>query len=188
MFSFSVFEDKIKDLNLTEALESNRNHKSFFALTLLSQLIGWDAEEDPDSAFMDFFFLNRLLTKKDILVATGLRKDDYLEIFEENNGVRWLRTNCPANYRMSEHMKREDLLPGQRAMSELLWKWMRGITMTRLKISFTFLTGRFLEDDYWQDEAFQEETYVISVIELNEAMRLFFLHQYERQAKENPTY
>ena len=88
---------------------------------------------------------------------------------------------------MSDHLKRQALLPRQRALSKLIWKRMQREALDEILLKYYYLTDRCLEDDYRQEKAFQFETYDVKVNELNEAMRLFFLHIYEIQAKEGAT-
>jgi hypothetical protein len=124
---------------------------------------------------------------KDLLDVTGLSKGDYLKIFKVVDDVRYLRFDLPAHSRMTEHLEREDLLSYQRSISELLLKAMKGEGVAKAKMDFALLTGRFLDVDYPQDEDLQADAYRITGDELNEAMRLFFLHIFEIQAKEGAT-
>ena len=184
MIRLPLSEALINRINFTEALESHQNYCTFFAMGLLSNVIGWDAEEDPRLALLTLVGLKNTLPMKDLLDATGLRKGDYLKVFKVVGDVRYLRFDWPARTRMMEHLEREDLHPYQRAISELLLKAMKGEGVAEAKLEFALLTGRFLDVDYPQDEALQDETYNVTGDELNEAMRLFFLHIYENQAKE----
>lgn len=177
-------EALIQKINFTEALESRQNYCTLFAMGLLSRMIGWDAEEDPRLALLTLVGLKNTLPMKDLLDATGLSKRDYLTIFDVKDDKRWLRTNTESLARMSGHLERPDLLPRQRELSKLLFKIISSAVMDEIKYQYYLLTGKFLEDEYCFDDAFQFETYEISLDELNEAMRLFFLHIYENQAKE----
>lgn len=177
-------EDVIQKINLTEALESHQNYCTLFAMGLLSRMIGWDAEEDPRLALLTLVGYKNSLPMKDLLDMTGLSKGDYLVIFKVEGDMRFLRFDWSARSRMTEHLEREDLHSHQRAISELLLKAMKGEGVAKAKLDFALLTGRFLDVDYPQDEALQDETYTVTTDELNEAMRLFFLHIHENQAKE----
>ena len=161
MVKLPMTEEMIKKINVTEALESHRNNCSFFALGLLSRMTGWDAELYPEGAFMTLVTSKEMLPLKDLLDATGLRKGDYLAIFGEDGDSRYLKSDNHALAWMMEHIQRKNLLPRQRAFSELLWKR--------------------------KAEVFHNKTYDVMADELNEAMRLFFLHVYEARIKEDAT-
>lgn len=180
-------EDVIKKINVTEALESHRNYCSYFALGLLSRMTGRDAELYPESAFMTLVTSKEMLPLKDLLDATGLRKGDYLAIFGEDGDSRYLKSDNHALAWMMEHIQRKNLLPRQRAFSELLWKRMRGMVMLEFGFTYYHMTGRWLEDDFRKTEVFHNKTYDVMADELNEAMRLFFLHVYEARIKEDAT-
>ena len=184
MIRLPLSEALINRINFTEALESHQNYCTFFAMGLLSNVIGWNAEEDPRLALLTLVGNKDNLSLKDLLNVTGLRKGDYLKVFKVVGDVRCLRFDGAAHSRMSEHLEREDLLSYQRSISELLLKVMKGEGVAKAKMDLALLTGRFLDVDYPQDEALQDETYNVTGDELNEAMRLFFLHIYENQAKE----
>ena len=187
MVRIPLSEDMINKINLTKALESHNNYCTLFAVSLLSMAIGWDAEMDLNSALLALVNSKKRLPMKDLLDATGLSKRDYLAIFGGNDERRSLKSDDAALARMSDHLKRQDLLPRQRALSKLIWKRMQREALDEILLKYYYLTDRFLEDDYRQEKAFQFETYDVKVNELNEAMRLFFLHIYEIQAEEGAT-
>ena len=180
-------EEKIKMFNLNEALESHNNHCTLFAVNLLSVAIGWDAEIDLNSALLALVCSKKKLPMKDLLDATGLSKRDYLTIFDVEDDRRWLKMDTVSLARMSFHLERPDLLPRQRELSKLLFKLIGGKVMEEIKYQYNLLTGGYLEDDYCFDDTFQFETYNISLDELNDAMRLFFIHYYDLQPKEVET-
>ena len=182
-----ISEELIKMINLNEALESHTNHCTRLAVNLLSIIIGWDAEEDPSAAFMALINSKKMLPMKDLQDATGLSKRDFFTIFDTEDDRRWLTSDEGVLVRMSDHLKRSDLLPHQRAISKLLWKQMSSYVMGDIKRQYHLLTGMRLEDEYCFIDAFQSKTYEISLEELNEAMRLFFLHVYEIQIMEDAT-
>lgn len=185
--NFLIPEDVIKKINVTEALECHRNYCSFFALRLLSRVIGRDAELYPESVFLALVTSKEMLPMKDLLDATGFRKRDYLEIFVEDGESRFLKSDNHALVWMSKHLQRKNLLPRQRAFSELLWKRMRGKVMLEFGLTYYYMTGRWLEDDFRKAAVFQYKTYDVMADELNEAMRMFFLHVYEARIKEDAT-
>ena len=177
----------IKKINLAEALESHNNYCSLFAVRLLSLIIGWDAELSLNDALLDLVNSKKMLPMKDLLDATGLNKRDYLTIFDVKGDRRWLRRDTESLARMSGHLERPDLLPRQRELSKLLFKIIGGEVMDEIKYQYHLLTGKFLEDEYCFDDAFQFETYDISLDELNDAMRLFFIHIFDLHPQEVET-
>lgn len=180
-------EKMIQKINLTEALESHNNHCTLFAVNLLSVAIGWDAEVDLKSALLALVNSKKKLPMKDLLDATGLSRRDYLTIFDVKDDKRWLRKDTESLARMSGHLERPDLLPRQRELSKLLFKIISSEVMDEIKYQYYLLTGKFLEDEHCFDDAFQFETYDISLDELNDAMRLFFIHIFDLQPKEVET-
>ena len=180
-------EELIKKINLNEALESHTNYSSLIAVRLLSLIIGWDAEIDLRCALLALVNSKKMLPMKDLLDATGLSKSDYLTIFDVRDDRRWLKTDAESLARMSGHLERPDLLPRQRELSKLLFKIIGGEVMDEIKYQYHLLTGKFLEDEYCFDDAFQFETYDISLDELNDAMRLFFIHIFDLHPQEVET-
>lgn len=180
-------EELIKKIDLNEALESHNNYWSLCAVRLLSQIIGWDAEEDPRAALLELVYSKKLLPLKELQDAIGLSKRDCYMIFDTGDDRRWLLYDEGALVWMSDHLKRPDLLPHQRAISKLLWKHTSSYVMGDIKRQYRLLTGMRLEDEYCFIDAFQEKTYDISLDELNEAMRLYFIHIYDLQPQEVET-
>lgn len=178
-----ISEELIKMINLNEALESHNNDCSLFAVSMLSLIIGWDAEEDPRFAFMSLVNSKKLLPMKELQDATGLSKSDCFTIFDTEDDRRWLMSDAGAVVRMSDHLKRSDLLPHQRAISKLLFKIIGGKVMEEIKSQYHRLTGKSLEKQYCYDVDFQREAYNISLDELNEAMRLYFIHIFDLQPR-----
>lgn len=64
---------------------------------------------------------------------------------------------------------------------------MRGRVMLEFGFTYYHMTGSWLEDDFRKADVFKYKTYDVTADELNEAMRLFFLHIFEIQAKEGAT-
>lgn len=180
-------EEKLKKINLNKALESHNNYCSLFAVSLLSLIIGWDAELSLSGALLALVNSKKILSMKDLLDATGLNKRDYLAIFDVKGDRRELKKDTASLARLSYHLERPDLLPRQRELSKLLFKIIGGEVMDEIKYQYHLLTGKFLEDEYCFDDAFQFETYDISLDELNDAMRLFFIHIYDLQPQEVET-
>lgn len=174
-------EALIKKINLNEALESHTNYCTLLAVNLLGVIVGRDAEEDPSAALLALVNSKKILPMKDLQDATGLSKSDCLTIFDTEDDRRWLMPDGGAVVRMSDHLKRSDLLPHQRAISKLLLKIIGGEVMEEIKSQYHRLTGKDLEKQYCYDVDFQREAYNISLDELNEAMRLFFIHIYDLQ-------
>ncbi len=180
-------EALIKKINLNEALESHTNYCTLLAVNLLGVIVGRDAEEDPSAALLALVNSKKILPMKDLQDATGLSKSDYLTIFDVKGDRRGLKTDTASLARMSDHLKRRDLLPHQRAISQLLFRIIGGEVMKVIKYQYYLLTGKFLEDEYCYDVDFQFEAYDISYDDLNEAMRLFFIHIYDLRPQEAET-
>lgn len=113
-------------------------------------------------------------TKKDVLRLTGLRLKDYNVLVEEvtDRDFRGFLCDCSGTRVLSRHVKREDLTPVQKAVSKLLWKWQNEGSMLYISEMYHCITGRFLEDDFWDEEVFDEETYKITDEELEEVARI----------------
>ena len=113
-------------------------------------------------------------TKRDVLRLTGLRLKDYNVLVEEvtDRDFRGFLCDCSGTRVLSRHVKREDLTPVQKAVSKLLWKWQNEGSMLYISEMYHCITGRFLEDDFWDEEVFDEETYNITEEELEEVARI----------------
>lgn len=113
-------------------------------------------------------------TKRDVLRLTGLRLKDYNVLVEEvtDRDFRGFLCDCSGTRVLSRHVKREDLTPVQKAVSKLLWKWQNEGSMLYISEMYHCITGRFLEDDFWDEEVFDEETYKITDEELEEVARI----------------
>ena len=113
-------------------------------------------------------------TRRDVLRLTGLRLKDYNVLVEEvtDRDFRGFLCDCSGTRVLSRHVKREDLTPVQRAVSKLLWKWQNEGSMLYISEMYHCITGRFLEDDFWDEEVFDEETYNITEEELEEVARI----------------
>ncbi len=113
-------------------------------------------------------------TRRDVLRLTGLRLKDYNVLVEEvtDRDFRGFLCDCSGTRVLSRHVKREDLTPVQKAVSKLLWKWQNEGSMLYISEMYHCITGRFLEDDFWDEEVFDEETYKITEEELEEVARI----------------
>jgi hypothetical protein len=113
-------------------------------------------------------------TRRDVLRLTGLRLKDYNVLVEEvtDRDFRGFLCDCSGTRVLSRHVKREDLTPVQKAVSKLLWKWQNEGSMLYISEMYHCITGRFLEDDFWDEEVFDEETYNITEEELEEVARI----------------
>ena len=145
-------------VDFEKCLERERNLYSFFSLELLYKIVGVDPREYPYGAFMKFLGSKKLFSKRDIMEAMGLNKQDYERLFQENRNERWLRERDPiAESCLIEHCERKDLQPYQMSMSKQLLSW-RELVDKKCK-------GAIQEDE---DGSF--------FFDLLETMRLFFLH------------
>ena len=113
-------------------------------------------------------------TRRDVLRLTGLRLKDYNVLVEEvtDRDFRGFLCDCSGTRVLSRHVKREDLTPVQKAVSKLLWKWQNEGSMLYISEMYHCITGRFFEDDFWDEEVFDEETYNITEEELEEVARI----------------
>ena len=113
-------------------------------------------------------------TRRDVLHLTGLRLKDYNVLVEEvtDRDFRGFLCDCSGTRVLSRHVKREDLTPVQKAVSKLLWKWQNEGSMLYISEMYHCITGRFLEDDFWYEEVFDGETYMITEEELEEVARI----------------
>ena len=129
-----------------------------------------------------------LCTKRDVLNLTGICSRDYDYIFaeKEHPSVRFIRFDFGATCSLSDYATGlcGNLEPHQKVVFELLWKWVKGEAVSLISQQFNHITGRFIEDDYWEDEAFCEETYEISDEEMDEAVEAVKRHVSE--VIENP--
>ena len=113
-------------------------------------------------------------TKRDVLRLTGLRPIDYNKLVVEETGYdfRGFLYDFTGTCVLSRHVKREDLTPLQKTVSRLLWKWQNGSSMLYISQMYHLITGRFLEDDFWDEEVFAEETYEVTDEELDEVAQM----------------
>ncbi len=171
-------EATLKEQNLTVAKLGENTNKKTPALDYMGNYFHRDLKENPNLSFMAIILGKESLPKKDALDATGLSNRKYNQIFNEqyHPAIRKLKTNMAANMALAKHLEREDLLPHQRAICELLWKRMRHHSMGEVLERIAMLTGRWLEDDYPEDRDFCEGSYDITVEEFDEAMGLLLVH------------
>ena len=113
-------------------------------------------------------------TRRDVLRLTGLRLKDYNVLVEEitDSKFRGFLYDCTGTKVLSRHVKREDLTPVQKAVSKFLWKWQNDYSMMYISEMYHCITGRFLEDDFWDEVVFDEQTYMITEEELEEVARI----------------
>ena len=171
-------EAMFKEQNLTSAHQGENTNKETPALDFFENYYRRDLKEDPNLSFMAILFGKEHLPKKDAQDATGLSNRMFNLIFDEQYHpiFRMIKTDMAANLALAKHLEREDLLPHQRAICELLWKRMRYHSMGEILEQIEFLTGRWIEYDYPQDEAFCGGAYDINVDELENAMELLLVH------------
>ena len=121
-----------------------------------------------------------MCTKRDVLNLTGIRSRDYDLVFaeKEHPSVRFIRFDFGATCALSDYAtgRAGNLEPHQKVVFELLWKWVKGEAVSLISQQFNHITGRHIEDDYWDDEAFWEETYEISDEEMDEAVEAVKKH------------
>ena len=175
-------EAKLEELNLILAQHDENANKKAPALNFLGDFFQRDLKENPNLSFMAIICRKEFLLKKDVLDATGLSNRKYNQIFDEQYlpFLRDMKTDVAANVALAKHLEREDLLPHQRAICELLWKRMLHHSMGEVLERIAMLTGRWLEDDYPQDKDFCEGTYDITVEEFDKAMGLLLVHIMDR--------
>ena len=183
-----ISEALVKDQNLNSAQQSENTGIKTFGLDLLTELLGFDAKDYPEQSLFALLFDKKKMSKNDVLDATGLSRRQYEKVFHDRND-RWrgLNTGFEANRAMSNLLEREDLAPHQVAMSELLWKLMKGFAMQDILGQLWIMTGRFIEEDYPQDKDFDMSNFNITPEELNEAIVLHFLHFCESKGQEAET-
>ncbi len=126
-------------------------------------------------------------TKRDVLRLTGLRLKDYNVLVEEvtDRNFRGFLCDWKGTNVLSRHVKREDLNPVQNAVSSFLWKWQNEGSILYISEMYHLVTGRFLEDDFWDEEVFAEETYKITEEELEEVARIVLEYVKEIDSNQN---
>ena len=126
-------------------------------------------------------------TKRDVLRLTGLRLKDYNDLVEEvtDHNFRGFLYDWKGTNVLSRHLKREDLNPVQKAVSNFLWKWQNEGSILYISEMYHLVTGRFLEDDFWDEEVFAEETYKITEEELEEVARIVLEYVKEKDLNQN---
>ena len=119
-------------------------------------------------------------TKRDVLNLTGIRSRDYDYIFAEKEypAIRFIKFDFGATCALSNYAEGlcGNLEPHQKVVFELLWKWVKDEAIGLISQQFNHITGRFIEEDYYDDEAFWEETYEITEEELAEAAEVVKKH------------
>lgn len=126
-------------------------------------------------------------TKRDVLRLTGLRLKDYNDLVVEitDRKFRGFLYDCSGTRVLSRHVKREDLTPVQKAVSQLLWKWQNEDSMLYISEMYNLITDRFLEDDFWDEEVFDAGTYAISEEEIEEVARIVLEYVKEIDSNQN---
>ena len=119
-------------------------------------------------------------TKRDVLNLTGICSRDYDYIFaeKEHPAIRFIKFDFGATCALSSYATGlcGNLEPHQKVVFELLWKCVKDDAIGLISQQFNHITGRHIEDDYWDDEAFWEETYEITEEELAEATEVVKRH------------
>ena len=123
-------------------------------------------------------------TKRDVLRLTGLRPKDYNKLVVEDTGhdFRGFLYDYMGTNVLSRHVKREDLTPLQKAVSRLLWESQKGSSMMYISQMYHFITDRFLQDDFWYEDVFAEETYEVTDEEFDEVAQMVLDYVKESQA------
>ena len=128
-------------------------------------------------------------TKGDVLNLTGICSRDYDYIFaeKEHPAIRFIKFDFGATCALSSYATGlcGNLEPHQKVVFELLWKCVKDDAIGLISQQFNHITGRFIEEDYYDDEAFWEETYEITEEELAEAAEVVKKHLAE--VSENQT-
>lgn len=121
-----------------------------------------------------------MCTKKDVLNLTGVCSRDYDDIFaeKEHPTIRFTKCDFGATCALSNYTigLRRELEPHQKVVFELFWKWVKGEAVNLISEQFNHVTGRWIKEDYLDDEAFWEETYEITEEELAEAAEVVKKH------------
>lgn len=130
-----------------------------------------------------------MCTKRDVLNLTGICSRDYDYIFaeKEHPAIRFIKFDFGATCALSSYATGlcGNLEPHQKVVFELLWKCVKDDAIGLISQQFNHITGRFIEEDYYDDEAFWEETYEITEEELAEAAEVVKKHLAE--VSENQT-
>ena len=152
--------------------------KKATGLSILSELLGYDAEMYPNEALMNCLCSKKIMCKKDFMDATGISRWTYDHIFTDRRDDGWRRPkiDIKASHAMKKHLERENLEQHQLLLSGLLWKLMRHGSMLEILNQFWELTGRYVEEEYPEDRDLGMQNYLITPEELNEAVELLFLH------------
>ena len=121
-----------------------------------------------------------MCTKRDVLNLTGIRSRDYDLVFaeKEHPAIRFIKFDFGATCALSDYAtgRAGNLEPHQKVVFELLWKCVKDDAIGLISQQFNHITGRFIEEDYLEDEAFWEETYEITEEELAEATEVVKKH------------
>lgn len=121
-----------------------------------------------------------MCTKRDVLNLTGIRSRDYDLVFakKEHPAIRFIKFDFGATCALSNYAEGlyGNLEPHQKVVFELLWKCVKDDAIGLISQQFNHITGRHIEEDYYDDEAFWEETYEITEEELAEATEVVKRH------------
>lgn len=119
-------------------------------------------------------------TKRDVLNLTGIYSRDYDLIFDETQHptFRVIKADFFATCALSSYFEDQykGFLPHQKAVTELIWKGVKGLAIEVFSQQYHHITGRFLEDDYYYEDWVGEETYEITDEELAEAAEVVKKH------------
>lgn len=171
----------VKDQNLTPEQKNENKTSETPALNLLSELLEFDAHEDPQGAFFLLTTNKAYLRKKDLMDATGLSKRRLDKIFDNQHSPEWRlpKYDDEAILALAEHLEREDLSLHQWLFSNLLFKQMQFFAMKRILDHLEILIGEGAVENLAKNDDFDLDTYRINAKELEEAMGNLMVHIFD---------
>ncbi len=117
-------------------------------------------------------------TKSDVMQLTGLQSFSYQIVFADDWDYElrgWCRDNNTINV-LSAHINREDLVPHQKAVSDILWRDIKKRVLEEIGGKFRLITGQTLEDRYPDDDALNPDAFEITDEEMTTAVKLLQKH------------
>ena len=168
----------VQDQNLTPEQKNENKTSETPALNLLSELLEFDAQENPQKAFFILTNCKAFLRKKDLMDATGLSRRKIDKIFDNqySQECRRPKFDKEAIYTLSEHLERPDLSLHQWLFSNLLWKQLSYFAMMDILNQLEILIGPGGIEALSKNEDFDLDTYCIDADELEEAMGYLMVH------------
>lgn len=166
--------NKVQDL--TPYLTSTSSDSPTPVLDEISDMLGFDAKENPSITFWELFFKKGKFSKKEILDATGLSERWYNMVIDEHYspGLRTIRTSTVADQTLRRHLERKDLRYHQLLISELFLKVMSFVSLAeRIEKE---LDNENLVDEEFGNEPINLDQCLITVDELEEAMNYYVAH------------